>query len=195
VALPTRERILLAALSAFTEQGIEGATIGDIRRLSGASTGSIYHHFPNKEGLAAALYLEGIARYQGGISTVLSTRPAGQAGVRGIVAHHLGWAVQHPDWARFLLATHASVHRDAEKQKLDEMNRAFTRALFAWLQAAMDRGELRRVPLDVAVPMLIGPPHEFVRQWLSGQVRILPTERIEDFADAAWRALKGGDDG
>ncbi len=31
----------------------------DIRKLSGASIGSIYHHFANKELLARALYLEG----------------------------------------------------------------------------------------------------------------------------------------
>jgi AcrR family transcriptional regulator len=29
-----------------------------VRELSGASTGSIYHHFGDKEGLAAALYIE-----------------------------------------------------------------------------------------------------------------------------------------
>jgi AcrR family transcriptional regulator len=59
-AAERRRAILEGALEAFTSKGFAAATVGDVRRLSGASVGSIYHHFGDKEGLAAALYLEGI---------------------------------------------------------------------------------------------------------------------------------------
>ena len=54
-----RKAILQAALKSFSTKGFTETTMEDIRRLSGASTGSIYHHFENKEMLAQALYLEG----------------------------------------------------------------------------------------------------------------------------------------
>ena len=54
-----RKEILQAALSCFSEQGFDATTVEQIRHRSGASTGSIYHHFKNKAHIAAALYLEG----------------------------------------------------------------------------------------------------------------------------------------
>ncbi len=44
---------------AFTESGFAAATVDDVRRRSGASVGSIYHHFGGKQELAEALYAGG----------------------------------------------------------------------------------------------------------------------------------------
>ena len=57
-----RASILKAALDCFIGQGVEATTIDDIRRASGSSIGSLYHHFGNKEGIAAGLFIDGIQR-------------------------------------------------------------------------------------------------------------------------------------
>src|SRR5215470_14374357 len=61
-----RKSILDAALACFLERGVAATTTEEIRDRSGASIGSIYHHFGDKEGLAGALYVEGIRSYQEG---------------------------------------------------------------------------------------------------------------------------------
>ena len=64
MARPSRkDEILQAALACFTEHGVDVTTIEMIRERSGASTGSLYHHFGNKERIIAALYLTGTAQY------------------------------------------------------------------------------------------------------------------------------------
>mgnify|MGYP006202907829 CR=1 FL=1 len=55
--------IFRKALRLFNEQGIEATTIEMIRDRSGASIGSLYHHFGNKERIIGALYLAGTAQY------------------------------------------------------------------------------------------------------------------------------------
>jgi AcrR family transcriptional regulator len=55
-----QEAILSAALECFTSRGFAATTVEEIRRRSGASIGSIYHHFGGKEGLAAELCVEGL---------------------------------------------------------------------------------------------------------------------------------------
>jgi len=49
--LPTRERILTAALTLFLERGFEGTTVSAIERAVGlaAGTGSFYRHFRSKD--------------------------------------------------------------------------------------------------------------------------------------------------
>ena len=53
--LPDRKQAILeAALAAFLQKGVLATTIDDVRERSGASVGSIYHHYGSKEGIAAA---------------------------------------------------------------------------------------------------------------------------------------------
>src|SRR5579862_903609 len=52
----SRRSVLRHALALFNENGVEATTIDDLRRASGQSVGTIYHHFKNKEGVVAALF-------------------------------------------------------------------------------------------------------------------------------------------
>lgn len=47
----TRERILEAAISAFSDKGYSGARIDEIARRAGANKRMIYHYFGNKDDL------------------------------------------------------------------------------------------------------------------------------------------------
>ncbi|MBK9965926.1 MAG: TetR/AcrR family transcriptional regulator [Holophagales bacterium] len=47
----SRAQILEAALDLFSRQGYRGTSIRDISTAAGASTGSVYHHFRDKEEL------------------------------------------------------------------------------------------------------------------------------------------------
>src|SRR3954452_639361 len=86
-----RRAILDAALDAFEANGVLAATLDDIREGSGASIGSIYHHFGDKEGIASALYAQLLAEWQDGFVAALRGRGA-ERGVRAAVDHHLRWA-------------------------------------------------------------------------------------------------------
>jgi len=53
----TQEQILLAALRLFAEKGYFNTSLTDISRAAGlASSHGIYHHFANKQAIAAKLY-------------------------------------------------------------------------------------------------------------------------------------------
>lgn len=58
-----KDEILQAALACFSEHGVDATTIEMIRDRSGASIGSLYHHFGNKERIHGELYLAGIGQY------------------------------------------------------------------------------------------------------------------------------------
>ena len=52
----TQQRILDAATEVFSARGFSAATMADIVEHSGASIGSIYHHFGGKKELFLAIY-------------------------------------------------------------------------------------------------------------------------------------------
>ena len=53
-----RQDILNAALACAAEGGVDAVTIDGVRARCGASVGSIYHHFGNRDGIVAALFFE-----------------------------------------------------------------------------------------------------------------------------------------
>lgn len=163
---PRRRAILDAALEVFVERGFEAATIDDVRRLSGASVGSIYHHFGSKEGLAAILYAQGLADYQRGLVESVGHDPMPADGIAAIVGHHLRWVEHHPELARFLLVRLPEDALSGSAAQVREQNAAVAAAISAWLEPHRQAGRVRQVEPDLLLAILLGPSQQFVRGWL-----------------------------
>ena len=186
-----KEDILSAALICFAEHGYPNTTMQDIRELSGASNGSIYHHFSGKEGIAAALYVEAIVDYQARIFAALEQNPGAREGVRAIVASHLDWVQEKPEWARYLTEMrHAEFMKTAE-ESLAEENRKFINAFIGWLRPNLKSGALRRLPADLFVSLVLGPCQEYVRVWLEGDAYSTIADAKEELANGVWLAVRG----
>jgi AcrR family transcriptional regulator len=176
-----RERILDAARRRFAADGVYAATLEDVRRDAAVSIGAIYHHFPDKERLAEAVWLDALARYQEGFLAALGTSAGARAGIEAGVEHHLRWVAAHRDDAALLFGARPAAAR--------AQNRPFFRAVRAWWRE--HAGELRDLDLDLAHALWLGPSQEYCRHWLAGRARRVPADVARELADAAWRALKG----
>jgi AcrR family transcriptional regulator len=177
-----REAILEAALDAFAETGT--TAIADVRTRSGASVGSIYHHFGGKEGIEAALYVEILRRYQEGVLRTLGDAPHAQAGVEALVRHHLRWVERNPERARFLFQ--GRVAREQEGEEIKALNQRLFGAIDDWVEGHTAIHQLRR---EVFYAAVFGPAQELCRSWLAGRTKSL--RRLEDeLAEAAWRAVR-----
>jgi AcrR family transcriptional regulator len=176
-----RHEILDAALACFSERGYDGTTIEEIRERSGASVGSIYHHFGGKEQIADALYAEALRDYQSGFLELL--RGDAERAIKGVVRHHLRWVHANPELARFLLT-------ERRPEEVRELNRAAFDALEEW--RAAHRDDLQPLSFDAFYAVVIGPAQEAARHRLAGRTQT-PLRRLErELADAAWRAIRGG---
>jgi AcrR family transcriptional regulator len=78
----TQQRILDAATEVFGEKGFTAATIADVVTRSGASIGSIYHHFGGKKELYLAIFERMAANIEQRIDAATAGR-SGTAGGRG----------------------------------------------------------------------------------------------------------------
>jgi AcrR family transcriptional regulator len=185
-----RGAILEAALAAFSEHGVAGTSIEEIRRRSGASVGSIYHHFGGKDELAGALYLNGLADYQAGFISVLIDSSSTRSGVEGAVRHHVNWITEHKDLARFLLLGRDASTVAASEWPLRELNRRFFGAVQNWTRPRMNARELRNLAPEVLTALWIGPSQELSRHWLGGRTEIDLAGSAAVLATAAWLSLK-----
>lgn len=183
--------ILAAALECFAERGFAATTIEQVRERSGASIGSIYHHFGGKEGLAAALYVDGLREYQQGLLGALERHEDAEQAIHAIVRHHIRWLECNPQLAQFLLNRRETELALATEAQVRELNREFLPRVAGWMRRRTATGELRELPPDLWEPVLLGPSQEFSRLWLAGRTRISLRRAERELARTTWRAIEG----
>jgi AcrR family transcriptional regulator len=184
-APPTaRSRLLEVARRRFAAEGLLAPSLDEVRRDAGASVGALYHHFPDKQSLAAAVHVDLLSEYQSGFLSMLRAQTSAEEGIRGGVHHHLGWVASHRAEARLLLEGRV------DSEDLHAANREFFQAVSDWWRPHAAYGALRELQLDVTSALWFGPAQEYSRNWLAGRVRRIPTAVADVLADAAWAALR-----
>ncbi|WP_166903350.1 TetR/AcrR family transcriptional regulator [Mycobacterium sp. DL440] len=178
-----RDRLLTVARRRFAAEGTIAPTLDEVRREAEVSVGSLYHHFPDKPALAAAVYAQVMAEYQSGFVEMLRGQATAEDGIRGGVRHHLNWIAAHRGEAVLLLGDRL------DSIALRAANQDFFAAIQDWWRPHRAYGVLAAIQPGVTAALWFGPAQEYARHWVAGGVAEMDSEVVEIFADAAWNAL------
>jgi AcrR family transcriptional regulator len=185
----TPQRIERAALELFDRNGVEATGIQQVCRRSGATVGSVYHHFGSKDGLVRVLFNKGLGHYRAGLAAAVSSAPDARSWVVSLVTFHLCWAADNPAWARLIhRVRHAPAVR-AREEHVRSQTGQFLREMAEPLMAHVASGAIRRLPRELYVPLLLGPAQQLVQQWADGRIAVDLAAVAPQVAQAAWRAV------
>jgi AcrR family transcriptional regulator len=186
-ASDARDRLLRAARRRFAVDGALLPSLDEVRREAEVSVGALYHHFPNKPALAAAVYAQLIGEYQAGFVAMLRKHDTAEGGIRGGVAYHLRWVTEHHSEARLLLGDRL------DSAALRDVNREFFAAVRDWWRPHHAYGALQPMRLGVTAALWLGPAQEYCRYWIAGGNAKMGRDAVETFAAAAWAMLRAND--
>lgn len=182
-----RDRLLQVARRRFAVDGALVPTLDEVRREAEVSVGALYHHFPDKPALAAAVYAQLISEYQAGFVTMLRDHDIAEGGIRGGVAYHLRWVTEHRGEARLLLGD------PLDSAALRDANREFFAAVRDWWRPHHAYGALQPMRLGVTAALWLGPAQGYSRYWITGEEAKMPRDAVDTFASAAWAVLRAND--
>jgi AcrR family transcriptional regulator len=185
-----RAAILEAALNCFCHEGFDNASIEAICEKSGASIGSIYHHFGSKDGIASVLYLDALSNYYDELDRVLTRKTNAEGLIRKVIRHHVNWSVKNPELTRYLLRNRRLPAIASIEEKIQTLIKSKLRDLLEFLRAAVSRGEVRQYPNSAYIAIIFGPCHEVVRLWSFNELRGNVEEIRDCLCDAAWLSLR-----
>ena len=123
-----KARVMEAALCHFSEVGIERTSVSNILKDAECSVGSLYHHFGNKEGIAEALFIDGVNQFNSRLLATLLPRRTASTGIKAIVTFCCEWVTARSELAGFLLSREVTLS-DKAKLELREMGRAFGQSI------------------------------------------------------------------
>lgn len=136
-----RLRILEAAVACFATRGFEGTTVAEICRAAGISSGSLFHYFPSKASIFAAVFEEDTREI-----TEFFERHEGTDDPWSAVLAFLDRAAAEAasEYAPGLVAAVLGYQGDPEFNAVIEQNEKVQRAGLAKLvEAAQARGRIR----------------------------------------------------
>lgn len=181
-----RSEILDAALACFLERGYVATSIADIRKQSGASTGSIYHFFEHKGALALALVERAVGGWSGSSAEATDTDAAAEISIKASVAGLVEWGLANSASLRFLDEVRTLAASDPSLAAVATLLARGNHAARARYATFLARREVRDLPWPLAHALMLGPAYDFLRlapgDAATGAAAIL--------AEAAWSAVR-----
>ena len=189
--LQRREQIIRSALEAFTEKGIFKTTMSDIRHRSGASTGSVYHHFGSKQHIAFEIYLHGIDSFYQVALDVFDENQDGERSIKKIIERSLRWHDDHRQLGYYLFRAADTGFLHEHDEAIRSRQVRFLKRFGEWVAPRMHSGEIRPIPPRMQVPLIVGPTREFLRNWMPRCEPQHLREALDLLPQATWDAIKG----
>lgn len=169
------------------------------------SVGSLYHHFGNKEKIAAALYMQGLRNFgelaRGYLAELPTENPSAEQGVKALVYANIDWISAEPDWARFVFHHRSLITNDRDEHpqpkghgspdKVQQGVKGFSFDLIQWFTPHILNGSLKMMPYELFASAITGPTHDYARHWLAGRYTTPLLTYREEFASMAWQSVRG----
>ncbi len=183
---PATEQVLGAALDLFTEQGYFNTSIPDIVKASTVSTGSIYHYFRDKEGIARQLYETLLERMETAFAQIEATHETTHDRCWAVVELLFRMTEEEPAVMRFMLF---SRHREfIPDQKPVCSSRPFVQ-MREMVTAGMRSGEVREMAPIVAASAVFGGALRLIQLRLDGILDAPLPEYLDEIWQCAWRSV------
>ncbi|HZJ28113.1 MAG TPA: TetR/AcrR family transcriptional regulator [Acidimicrobiia bacterium] len=186
----TRARILATATRQLLDRGYAAFTVASVREELRLSSGSMFHAYPSKAALAAAVYVEGMADYQRAAMAGLAISSDPEQTLRCLIDTHLGWVQDHPGLARFLFSTLPGEVVAEAAAPLAQRNATFYDALDRFYGRMTEAGLMGPLDRRVAHAICIGPAQEYCRQWTRDDHAAAPRELSSVLAEVALAAIR-----
>jgi len=179
------QAILGAALELFAKRGYDATPVPHIAEKAGVGAGTIYRYFDSKEALLNVLYRRWKRSFMEVISAGYPAESSAREQFRFLFNGMVQFAQKHPSAFEFLEFHHHTPNLDDRSKKTaDEIN-GF---LYAFLQSGIDRGNIRPLPHEVILSLVLGFFTALVKVERSGQLN-LTADILADVEDCCWRAI------
>jgi TetR/AcrR family transcriptional regulator, repressor of fatR-cypB operon len=180
------EQVMQAALRLFTRQGYFNTSIPDIVRESAVSTGSIYHRFRDKEGIARSLYDSLVERMETAFSDIESRHQSAHDRCRAVIALLFRLTEEEPELMRFMLF---SRHREFIPELAPVCSSRPFVQMREMVRAGMVAGEVRTMEPIVAAASVFGGALRLIQLRLDGILDKPLPEYLEEIWACAWRSV------
>jgi AcrR family transcriptional regulator len=185
-SMDTQDKVLSTALRLFTCKGYFSTSMRDITRESAVSTGSVYHYFKDKEGVASALYRSMIDRMRDELQKIMDTHDTAHDQCHEVVSLIFTMAEQEPEVMAFMLYVK---HREFLPSERPVCSSEPFEMMRSMVERGMERGEIERRDVLVASTCLFGGAIRMITSYLDGILEKPLNDYLDEVWACSWKAV------
>ena len=183
----TQDEILLAALKLFAKKGYFNTSLTDIAEAAGIkNTSAIYHHFKNKQMIAARLYANIFDSFNISVDEIRRRNQKSSEQLRAIVDLFFKLTDDAPDVMQFLLILKLNEFLPEEKPVLETA--AFV-TIIKIIQSGISAGEISDIDPQLTNAYFFGIINNTLRLVLTGGLDKKADAYLSQTWLAAWNVI------
>ena len=179
-------RVKEAALQLFSDQGYFNTSVPDIVKASGVSTGSIYHHFGDKEGIAKALFDSVVERMEIAIDEIQKEHETAREQCKHIIVLLFSITEEEPELMRYML--HAK-HKEFLPDVAPICSSSPFRKMRNIVSMGMINKEVQSMDETVAAASVFGGAIRLIQMRLDEVIKKPLPLYFDDIWLCAWRSI------
>lgn len=152
----TRERLLAAAMTRFTERGYAATSVREIVATTGLTKPALYYHFGSKEGIYQAIVAEITHLVDSGLAAHFSGAGSARGRLERLLLGLYGLFEQNQEAVRFINAAFWGPAQGAPRFDIESFHAKLASAVTAIVVAGLEAGELRPADPGDVTHALIG---------------------------------------
>jgi AcrR family transcriptional regulator len=184
------DAIIRAAALVFQRKGYHGATMAHIARQVNLTAGSLYHHFPSKEGLLIAVLDTGLTQITTAVSAVIAAGAPPDDQLRQIIAVHIRSLIEHANIAAAVIfESRALLEIEGVREQVTRQRDTLEGLYRGVVTAGVTAGTFRPVDVAIFVKTLFGALN-WVSVWYRAGGRLTGAQIAAEIADTFLAALR-----
>jgi len=181
-----REEILNTTLDLVCEIGFHDTSIPLIIKKSGVASGTIYHHFENKEALINTLFAELNEEMGKAITKDIETDMNFKSKFFHIWNNLFAFYIENPKKFEFL---EDYTNSPRIKNEIKVIHERHYQAAIDFFESGIKSGILRELPLQLIKNMTFGNVSTFARMILLNEIEF-SNELLENTIQSSWDSVK-----
>jgi len=179
-----REAIIEAAERVFARVGFYSATMAQIAAEAEYGMGTIYQHFPNKQGLFSEVILSSIEVFMKELREILRSHATWQAKLKAFVEYKLTWLEKSPEYQRLIMEQLLAPIPDITPPLIERFRQAQVESIEI-LKEIFSLANTHGESFDTELyPIVInGTINEIGNDWLMGILPKTPIDYISGILD------------
>lgn len=161
----TRQRILDAAETVFSEKGYHGAIVDDIAEVAQTSKGGFYFHFPNKQTIFLALIDSLTPRLATAVDHAISDESDPIAKIDAALRTVLDMFARHRRLSKILLVESIGLGHEFD-ERIMYVRWRFIELIQRYLDEAVELQAIPAINTSIAATAWFGAINEIVVRWL-----------------------------
>jgi len=161
----TRQRILNAAINAFSQKGYHNTKVDEIVEISNSSKGAVYFHFPSKQDIFLGLVDEFANILEDQLESAIKDHESGVHRVEAALQTCLTTFGAYRKLAKIFLIQAVGLG-SAFEEKRQDIHTRFVKLVMRHLDKAIDDGDIPEINTEIVAYAWMGAINEVVIRWV-----------------------------